>query len=403
MGPAIAAALMGLALGAPGDLRLELALGLDGQGRSFAPRDGPADRTVETVTAPRATLHLAEPDLGITATYAPRLRTPDLQDRRRELVVLHAGELQASFRPADAWRLAVTARGELGTTDLLTESRQAGATFQTIATTRRLRYQAARALLDLQGRLGRRTTLTATLGGFVEGGEGSAAETIFPIQRGVSAGVGWAWAASRVDRLGLRVNGAAAWLDRGPASGVVTLDTTWRRRLTRELEAWSGVGAAGGFADPRPGPVRRRAYPAAELGVAHTPLTPAAPAGPDGRVRPMPAYRITTQAVLRFSPVIDRATGAVDPQLEGTLSAAWPVTPRWGLDARAVGAVLRQTPGDTRSGRLEARTGWIVAPHVRIGGGLYATWQRGSTPAIPSFTETGLFLGIQVVAPPIAP
>lgn len=403
MGPAIAAALMGLALGAPGDLRLELALGLDGQGRSFSPRDGPVDRTVETVTSPRATLHLAEPDLRITATYAPRLRTPDLQDRRRELVVLHDGELQVSIRPADAWRLAATARGQLGITDLLTESRQAGATFETITTTRRLRYQAVRALLDLQGRLDRRAMLNATLGAFVEGGEGSASEAILPIQRGIDAGIGWAWTASRVDRLSVRVNATAAWLDLGPASGVVTLDTTWRRRLTRELEAWSGVGAAGGFADPRPGPVRRRAYPAAELGVAHTPLTPAAPAGTDDRVRPMPTYRITTQAVLRLSPVIDRATGAVDPRLEGTLSAAWPVTPRWGLDARAVGAVLRQTPGDTRNGRLDARAGWIIAPHVRIGGGLYATWQRGSTPVIPSFTETGLLLGVQIVAPPIAP
>lgn len=404
MSAAVALGLLGVVLGAPGELRIDTGISLDGRARSFSPRGGPVDRTGEAVAVPHATLRLTEPDLRVTATYAPRLRAPDLLDRA-DVVVLHTAEVGVAVRPGGAWQLSGNVHGELGTTDLITESRQAGALLQTITTTSRLRYQAARALLDAQGRLDPRFTLSLTAGAFVEGGEGSAAELILPIQRGVQGGAGLAWTASRLDRLTLRASAVNAWLDRGPTAGVLTVDATWRRRLHREWDAWAGAGAAGGYAELPGGSTRRRVYPAAELGFAHTPVAVSlTPPSEHERLapRPMPVYRISTEAALRLSPVVDRATGEVDPQLEGTLSASWPVTPRWGLGVRGGAATLSQDAGTTRRGRVEAGVAWAVAMRVKLGAGAYASWQRASTPALPSFTESGVFLSIGFEAPPIA-
>lgn len=405
MGAAAALALLGLALGAPGDVRLETGIRLDGHGRWFSPREGPADRRLEASLVPHATLRLAGPDLRFSATYAPRLRAPDLS-RPSDLAFLHAAEASATVRPEGAWRLTAAAQGERGSTDLITESRQVGTQIQTITTTRQLHYQAARVALDLQGRLDPRSTLSVTAGAFVEGAYGSDAGTTLATQRGLRAGAGLAWAATRLDRLSLRADAVGAWLDRGPTSGVLTLDAGWRRRLTRELDGWVNAGAAGSITDPREGPVEHRVYPAAELGLAHTPvaIAPAPPAGGERQApRPLPVYRMSTQAVVRLSLAIDRVTGAAEPQLQGSLSAAWPVTPRWGLAARASAAGVRQDAGTTRWARLETGGGWAVATRTRLGGGVYVSWQRASNPTLPSFTESGLFLSIGWDAPTIAP
>lgn len=398
MAPGLVLALASLAVGA-GELRLDAGLHLDGRGRVVSPHGGSADETLEALAMPHVAAEWILPDVRLAGSYAPRLRLPDLT-RNTDLVVLHGAELRATTRPDAAWRLSAMARGERGTTDLLTESHQAGTELQTITTTSRLRYQAARGGLGLTGKLDARTALTLGAGAFVEGGDGPRAEAISPIQRGVRAEAGLGWIATRLDRLGLHFAALGTRLERGPTSGVVSLDASWRRRFTRTVDGWLGAGAAGTYEDPRGGVAERRLLPSGELGVSHTPPAPQPTSGEEGApARETPAPRISSQAVVRLYPIIDRATGAVDPEVEASLRASWPVTPRWTLGANAIGAILRQSAGDSRLGRLEAQATWAANTWAHLGAGMYGSVQRATSPALPSFDEAGIYLSVDLDAP----
>ncbi len=398
MGVTLVLALASLALAA-GELRLDAGLHLDGSGRIISPGDGPEERTIEVGAVPRIAAEWIHPDFRLTGAYAPRLRVPDLT-RRADLIVLHAADIGLTTRPDAAWRLHATARGELGTTDLLTESHQVGSELQTITTTSRLRYRAARGGLGLAGHLDPRTTLTLAAGAFVEGGDGPRAEVLSPLQRGVTAGAGLSWTASRLDRLGLQLSALGTRLDRGPTSGTLTLDASWNRRFTRTVAGWAGAGVTGTYEDPRGGVADRRLLPTAELGVSHTPPPPESTSGEEGAPgREAPSLRISSQAVVRLSPVIDRATGAVDQQVEATLRAQWPITPRWSLGANAVGAVVQQSDGDSRRGRLEAQVTWAASTWAHLGAGVYGSVQRATTPLLPDFDEGGVYLSVDLAVP----
>lgn len=405
MTAAAALALASLLAGA-GELQLEPGLRLEGRGRQLAPRDGAEDRTLEAIATPRAALlWLAAPRLRLGGSYAPRFRAPDLT-RSSDVVLLHTGELRAELRPDAAWRLSAAASGERGTTDLLTESRTVGTELQTITTTRRLRYQAARAELGLEGRAGPRTEVRVLAGAFLDGGDGAAAEATLPVQRGARGEASVTWAISRLDRLGLRLTGRGARLDRGPTSAIATADALWRRRLARAVDAWAGAGVAGAYEDPRGDTASRELLPSGELGIAHTPVAPAPAApGEEGAepVRATPTTALASRLLVRLAPAIDRATGSADPQLEGTLDLAWPVRPRWTLSAAAVGAVARQSGHDTRRARLEAQAQWAASPAVQLGLGVYASWQRAAVPTLPSFDESGAFVSLSLAGPTLSP
>lgn len=391
-----------LALGARGDLRLDAGVHLEGRGRTLSNEGRPDESFVEAVAIPRIAFTQSGPDLSVSAAYAPRLRAPDL-GAGTDFVFLHVATLEAELRSGPSWRLSARANGERGTTDLLTESRVPDSELQTITTTGRLRYQALRGDLGLEWRVAPRTTLTTTAGAFIEGGEGAEAEAQRPLQRGVRADAGWGFRASRLDDLGLRLSALGTRLDRGPTSAVATLEASWRRRLSRAFQGWIGAGATGAYEDPRGSIANREVLPTAELGVAHTPPPPATSEGEDAPARERPAPRVSTRAALRLSPSIDRATGAVDQQLEGTLRVGWPMTSRWSLGAGATAAVVWQEPGDTRRGRLDAQVTWAMNPLARFGVGAYGSVQRPPTPALPSYTEGGAYLTVDLDAPPLRP
>lgn len=391
-----------LALGAPGDLRLDAGLRLEGRARTLSNEAGADDSPGDAVAVPRIAITQSGPDLRVGAAYAPRLRAPDL-GTRADLVFLHVAELRAQLRQGPSWVLTAEARGERGTTDLLTLSRVADTELETITTTGRLRYRALRGNVGGEWRASPRTTLTTRAGAFVEGGEGALAEAARPLRRGVRGDAGWSFRASRLDDLGLRVSALGTRLDGGPSSSVATLEASWRRRLARALQAWAGAGATSAYEDPEGPTSNRELLPSAELGFAHTPPPPLPSESEDAPARESPEPRISSRAALRLSPSIDRATGTVDQQLEGTARAEWPVRPRWALGAAATAAVVWQEPGDTRRGRLEARVGWSMTPRVRLGLGVYGSVQRPSDPALPSFTEVGALASIDLEAPPLYP
>jgi hypothetical protein len=399
VGAAAALALAALALGA-GDVRLSAGLHLEGRGRLVSTVAGPDERTLEATAVPRLGVEWFQPELRLDLGYAPRLRMPDLT-RQADVTVLHALALGLATRIDRPWRFTASARGERGTTDLLTESRQAGAELQTITTTSRLRYRAARVDLGAAGRLDRRTELTLSAGAFAEGGEGARDEALHPLERGVRGEAGLSWIATRLDTLGLRLTALAARLERGPDSGVATLDASWRRRFTKTLAGWAGAGAAATYEDLRGAPVDRRLLPTGELGVSHTPPPPPATSEEEGAPRrETPVFRVSSEAKLVLSPVIDRATGAVDQQLEATLRALWPFMPRWTLGASAVGGVVRQPEGDARRGRLEAQATWAARAWARLGAGIYGSAQRSRAPALPSFDEGGIYVSLELDATP---
>ena len=101
--------------------------------------------------------------------------------------------------------------------------------------------------------------------------------------------------------------------------------------------------------------------------------------------------------------MIDRATGSVDPQLEGALRAQWPMTPRWSLAANVIGAVVWQPEGDSRRMRVEAQVTWAASTWAHLGAGVYGSAQRASTHALPSFDEYGIYLSVAVDAPTLRP
>lgn len=424
MTAAAALALASLALGA-GEVRVDTGLRLEGLLRTFSPERGEDDRMLEAVASPRAGLDWrATPHLRLGASYAPRLRAPDLT-RSLDVVALHSAALRAELRAAPAWRVAARAAGDRGTTDLLTQSRISGAELRTITTTRRLHYQAARVDLELERLPGRRAfaqqlageglveamhlpvhapvlpPLRVTAGAFVDGGDGPAAEALLPLERGVRGEATAGWSLSRLDRAGFRVTALATRLDRGPTSAVATADALWRRRLTRELDGWAGAGAAGMYVDPRGDVADTRLFPTGELGLSRVPAAAAAEAS-DGGPTPFTSA-VATLAVLRLAPAIDRATGEADPQLEGSLSAGWLATPRWSMSLTAAGAVTRDDGEDTRRARLEARTSWTAVSSVQLSLGAYAAWQRTPLPDVPSFDEWGAFLALELAAPTWAP
>lgn len=393
-----------LAAGAPGDLRLDAGLHLDARGRTIANEGGPDEDFAEATAIPRVAVTKTGPDLSLGAAYAPRLRAPDLGSGI-DLVYLHVADLQAELRRGRALKLSASARGERGTTDLLTLSRAADSELQTITTTGRLRYRALRGDLGLEWRASPRTTLTSKAGAFIEGGEGAEAEAVRPLDRGVRAEAGLGYRASRLDDLRLRLSGLGTRLDRGPTSAVATLEASWQRRFSPTLHAWLGGGATGAYEDPRGAIANRELLPTGEVGVAYTPPPPPPPSedGEDAPAREAPSPHISSRAALRLSPNIDRATGEVDQQLEGTLRFGWPVTSRWSLGAGGAAAVVWQDPGDTRRGRLDALLAFALTPRVQFGLGVYGSWQRADAPAVPSFTEAGALISLELEAPPLYP
>ncbi len=362
-----------IALVAAGDLQLDAGVATGARTRTALASGGPATTTAETTVEPRVGAALAGPDLGFAVGYHPLLRAPDLLTRGR-FDVLHAADARAHLRLDPVWQLAALAAGARGRTDLLTESRRAPADIQTITTRQLIHYRSARADLRLEGAPDPRTTITASVGWLLDGGEDAASRALIPVERGVRGEGVLSWSATRRDRLQAHLNATGAEiLDRTTAIGAIT--GTWRRRLTPRVEAWTGGGAiAAMMRDPTSGE-RREIIPSAELGIANT----------DAR------HEVAEELAVRLGATIDRATGAIARQLEAGATVGWAFARTWRLSGRGAAMWSRLSSGDVRRVSLETHLDWAALEHVTLGGGIYADWQRTASLGLPSFYEGGVF------------
>jgi len=395
----LALAIASLALGATGDLELELGVHGEGRTRTVAPRGGDSTTAAEAAASPRVGFALSGPDLALSGAYDARLSTPDLLTDQR-LDVLHAAELRARLRASPEWRLTLLAAGALGTTDLLAENRRAAAAataaapatpaapgVTTLATTDVLHYRSARTELLAEGAPDGRTAVTANAGCFLDGGDGPRSRALLPTERGLLASAGMDWRATRLDRLGSRLSATALRFGEGQTAALAIVTGTWRRSLERALELWMGAGAIGAYQRQRGASAQEELLPEAELGMQR------------GGARAADSE----QLLARLDATVDRATGAVARQLEGSAIVRWVPATAWTLSGRGALAFTRQSLGSGRRGTGELRADWASVDGLLIGFGVYGDWQRTPAPAAPSFFEGGTFLSFGYTAPRFAP
>lgn len=341
-------------------------------------------------------------DLRLTATYAPRLWTPDLE-ARAGVQVSHALEARlATLRPDRTWRLATTASALRGKTDVLLDaSRSAALTGATqVPTTRTLAREELQAGLLGEVALDPRTTLGGG-GGWRRSRVLGADAGLLPPQRGVSLDASAARLLTELDTLRLSANVARTVTDR--AGGQTTRsDTgavvvTWRRRLALDLEGWVGGGPSVTYSEELASGGRYEVLPAAELGVVRR---------PEGR-----ATRF--EAAVRATTFVDRYTGAASPSIEARLGAGWPFTERLTFSASA--AASSRTDGATSIGRADARLAWAVRPTLGFEAGVLARAQQERRADRTSFEELAAFASVvyrrdrifgttdAYLAPPTAP
>jgi hypothetical protein len=125
-------------------------------------------------------------------------------------------------------------------------------------------------------------------------------------------------------------------------------------------------------------------------------LRPAAEAALDANSL---ARGLAGQAAVRLGAGIDRITGEVAQQLEGSASLHWAVRSNLGLSARAAGALAWQDSGDSRRGELQLRSAWAVTPRIGAALGTYGVWQR--SPTAPSFVEVGVIAALSFEVAPL--
>jgi hypothetical protein len=398
VGSALAIALA-CALGA--DARLDAGVGTQATTRrTDALGQAPAIETdvrINVALTPR--LHLAAQGGGIAfrAGYQPQVTFVDV-GRSVQRNVMHDASLALGVAPSSVWSLTATATGGMGRTDLVTEnlrpSLPAGTIPDSIATRQVLEVERAGMSLALRSAPTRRSTVELGAGASVGGGTDRASRVYLPMERSANAAAGYRYAVTREDRVGLDVSGQVSRLEQAAdAAGPQTTSAfgvaiaTWRHQLTPSVETRSGAGAMWLYSDlpAKDGAAERRtrARPAAELGLDMKSLT----------------RDVNGEAVARLWADIDRITGEVSQQLQGSATLGWAMRPSLKLSASAGAALAWQDSGASRRGELTLRTSWAATRLVGTELGAYGAWQH--SPSAPSFTEIGAFVALTFEMAPV--
>jgi len=386
-----------LACALSADLRVDASVGTQGTTRRTEPVGQPAVVETDVAFLPQLSLDARTGRLGIDAGYQPRLTLTDIGPHvQRE--VMHDARLTASLAPSSVWSLAATATGGIGRTDLITENLRpnlpAGSIPDTIATRQEIDVERAGLSLALRSAPSKRSGLDLDAGASVGGGANQASRSYLPFERTATAGAGYRYAVTPQDRIGLNLSGELSRFDQGAAvgpqstAGFAVAVAGWRHQATPAVEVHGGAGAMWLYAN-QPGETgsaepRSRFRPAGELGLDVQSLT----------------KTTNGQAVARLWADIDRVTGEVTQQLQGSATLGWAIRPSLALSGRAGAALGWQTSGgQSRRGEVELRGNWAATRVIGTELGAYAAWQRA--PSAPSFLETGAFVRLTLVMAPL--
>jgi hypothetical protein len=228
--------------------------------------------------------------------------------------------------------------------------------------------------------LSRRWAGTSLLEYVVQGGADASSQAVLPLVYGPRAEVTAKWAATRVDAMETKVTGAHSDASAGPcfpdlltplpagsicqpSGDILQATETWRRRLSRQTEAWLGAGPAFVVARLVPkDPYADALYPAVVAGFQYR--------------SSVEQVRTILRLDAQLAPVVDVRSGIVDDRAQGTVTLEVPlryVTVLGGLaGTRSVESLLSQ-PVESVRGSLEVD--YKLDPEVNVGAGVRYAWQ----------------------------
>jgi hypothetical protein len=160
----------------------------------------------------------------------------------------------------------------------------------------------------------------------------------------------------------------------------MSADASWRRALTPRLDGWARAGAGLLYTDEPLTPARRDLLPVVGAGLAL--------AGDRGHLGGELSANLTS--------VLDRFRGEVRPAMDTRLALSWPAAERVSVTGQAAGG--RRIDGETLVASADLRVAWTVRPGVALTGGALWRLQRERRPELPSFSETGVIVGLQYTA-----
>jgi len=335
--------------------------------------EDPVQRLALDVT-PRLSLTVATPAFSANAAYGVRLLAPDLLERR-DVDVVHLGQLHAEWRLRRGQRLFTTAVGAYGRTDLVTGSSQTVTELEQVPTTGTVAFIGAQVEGGVAWQVGPRDDVRLSTAWYARGGADAESRRSIPLQRGLRLDGAWSRLASHRDTIAALLSVTTVTLDPGGEGAIARLGISWRRRLTSALEGRAGAGGAVTWSPAPGGGVGVR--PSGELGLARaSPLDP-----------------LDADLSLRAVPFLDSLTGAYEERLEGLVRVRWRLVAPWALAAEAsAGRAPWRAGGDALTSRAEVRVERGVSSRVSLAAGLSGVWQRSYRPDLLTFAQYGIFV-----------
>jgi hypothetical protein len=332
---------------------------------------------------PQAALAVDAAPLKLQAGYAATFWTSDVGTQPSALVN-HAADARLELAPDAPWRATASANLLRGETDPLASvptASSAGAS--QLASSGPIPYQSLRSTLRLERQLDPRWTLA---------GDGRWSDTralrgelasLLPPQRTAGGSAGLSYRATERDTVTVRTSGDWSETDTvgGYTTGVaLSADGSWRRALTPTVDGWTRAGVGWLRADEPLVATRRDLLPVAGLGL----------------VRTAERGGVGIDLSTNLTSAVDRFKGDVRPVVDARLVFSWSPAAYVLLAAQASGA--RRLDGDTTLGAADLRFSWTVRPRVAVEGGALWRLQRERRPELPSFSETGVFMGLRVTS-----
>lgn len=338
----------------------------------------PASRGAAS-TIPQLSLTVDGAPLRLQAGYAATLWTSDVGVQRSALVN-HAVDARLGVRPAAPWRASASGRALWGETDPLATMPASGGASQ-LATTGPIDYRSLSAEARVERQLDPRSTLGAAGRWSDTRVQRGALRSLFPPQRGAGGTV------SLDHRVTLRdvltAGASAEWAETRTAAGnttglSVSTDATWRRALAPALDGWVRAGAGWLYSDEPAAAPRRALLPLAGVGVS----------------RPGAGARLVVEAAANVTSAVDRFRGDVQPAVDARLGVTWAAAQRLSLSGQASGG--RRLDGGSTVAAAELRAAWTLRRWVALDVGVLWRLQRERRPELPSFSEGGAFVGLQM-------
>jgi hypothetical protein len=392
------AAAIALLLAAP-SLDVDLALRAETRGSRLVPSSLPAGES--TTPSERLAAELT-PTVGLTvgsqswrfqAGYSPRLWDFDLGGGGRTHLD-HRLVWRSRAAPAPRWLLSMNGYALKAILDPLADPWTDFAVVQSLQRAQRPQnYQAIRADVGSEVRLGPRSFVTVAAAAGVAGGTDAYSRLALPTQRTAAGSFVIQQSIGARNLIGLTAEGTVTRTYPGQTviseSAFVFSAARYERSFDRFTEGWLAAGASFTREASTVQLTVERVAPGGELGLQHRSRS----AGP--------SYRAT----VRVAPEIDRATGQARNSLGGAATLAWPFPPHWVLTGGA-NAIRALGPGDVIAGLgFDLALSRSLEGGMSIQAGVRSRWQRDQRTPLGSYFESGFFLAYDwlVRAPPPNP